>query len=166
MKTFTPMLVFSGIYLFKIIMFKVNNTGTRAAMVISLVCMALTFESHFDANNKHVPLYLTGIPPSVILVAFFVERSINLHTEKDECLRIFNLYNSKFRMCLTHFELVATRVFCFISIIQLSRIELNRTDKSEEIMVIDTTLFIALLYLIATLRSTGQTVLHIVFYQF
>lgn len=138
MKCFTPLLVYAGLYLFKIVMFKIKNTGTRITIFLSLVCTTLAFDSHFDAEyQKHVPLYLTAIAPSLILMAFSIEKSVEIHFERDECRRIFNLYNSKFRMCMTHFELIVTLVFCIMTTLNLAKIELKSTNKAEETLIID-----------------------------
>lgn len=167
MHCFTPLLVFAGLYLFKIVMFKTKNTGTRITIFLSLVFTTMAFDSHFDAEfEKHVPLYLTAIPPSLILMAFSIDKSVEIHFEKDECRRIFNLYNSKFRMCITHFELIVTLVFCIMTTLNLTKLELKGTTKAEDTLIIDEALFTCLIYLILTMRATGQTVLYIVFYQF
>ena len=73
MQCFVPLLVLSGLWLLKIVCFRVKNSIMHLAISISVASMAFAFESHFDNNNENAPLYIVSIPISCILLAISFE---------------------------------------------------------------------------------------------
>lgn len=69
MQCFVPLLVLSGLWLLKIICFRVRNSIMHLAIAISVASLAFAFESHFDNELENAPLYIVSIPISCILLA-------------------------------------------------------------------------------------------------
>ena len=136
-------------------------------MGLSIISCAFVFESHFDENIlNQAPLWLTAVPISCILLASALVNSIDVHSERDECLRIFHGYNSTLRVCLTHFELLVTILYCSFSIYLLYCIEQPHSTEKQDEVLIDTTLLAAFFFLVFTMRQNGQQTLDLLFNQF
>ena len=89
-----------------------KNTPIQVAVALSLISSAFAFESHFDPVINDAPLFLVSVPVSCILLSLSLQNSLDIHYERDECIRIFNGYNDLSRVVVTHFELIITVVYC------------------------------------------------------
>ena len=66
---FTPLLILAGLWLLKILCFRVRNSIMHLAIAISVASLAFAFESHFDNQESNAPLFIVAIPVSCILLA-------------------------------------------------------------------------------------------------
>ena len=123
MGCFTPLLVLSSLWLLKIICFRVKNSIMHLAISISAASMAFAFESHFDNEIENAPLYIVAIPVSCILLAISFQQLLEMYFEADECLVIFNSYDSRLKRFFGIFNAVITFLFVVSSILALYFLE-------------------------------------------
>lgn len=95
-----------------------------------------------------------------------MKNSLEIHSERDECTRIFNGFTSTFRIICCHFELLITIVYCSFSIYLLYCLGQPHSSREQEQVIIDTNLIAAFAYLILTMRQNGQAFLDVIFRQF
>ena len=94
MECFIPLLIFSGLWLFKLLCFKVKNSIMHLAITISVASMAFAFESHFDNDIESAPLFIVAIPVSCILLAIAFQQLLEMYFEPDECMELFHSFDS------------------------------------------------------------------------
>ena len=93
------------------------------AISISAASMAFAFESHFDNEIENAPLYIVAIPVSCILLAISFQQLLEMYFEADECLVIFNSYDSRLKRFFGIFNAVITFLFVVSSILALYFLE-------------------------------------------
>ena len=125
---FTPLLVLSTLWLVKILCFRVKNSIMHLAISISAASLAFAFESHFDNEIENAPLYIVAIPVSCILLAISFQQLLEMYFEADECLVVFNSYDSRLKRFLGIFNAVITFFFVVSSILALYFLEQKYTN--------------------------------------
>ena len=125
---FTPLLILSCLWMLKIICFRVKNSIMHLAICISVASMAFAFESHFDNELENAPLYIVAIPTSCILLAISFQQLLEMYFEEDECLIVFNSFDSRLKRFLGIFNAVVTFLFVVSSILALYFLEQKYTN--------------------------------------
>ena len=128
MECFVPLLVLSGLWLIKITCFRVQNSIMHVAIALSVASMAFAFESHFDNESENAPLYIVAIPISCILLAISFQQLLDMYFESDECLIVYNSYDSSMKRCFGIFNALLTFFFVVSSILALYFLEQKHTD--------------------------------------
>ena len=117
------------------------------AISISVASLAFAFESHFDHELENAPLFIVAIPVSCILLAISFQQLLEMYFEADECLIIFNCYDSKFRRFLGIFNAVITFFFVVSSILALYFLDQKYTNMEDDEKIVHWALFSTLIYL-------------------
>ena len=141
------MLVLSCLWLLKILCFRVKNSIMHLAISISVASMAFAFESHFDNELENAPLYIVSIPISCILLAISFQQLLEMYFEDDECLIVFNSYDSKLKRVLAIFNATVTFFFVVSSILALYFLEQKYTNAQDDRRIVHWALFSTLVYL-------------------
>ena len=136
------------------------------AITISVASMAFAFESHFDNELENAPLYIVAIPISCILLAISFQQLLEMYFEADECLIVFNSYDSRLKRFLGIFNSVVTFFFVVSSILALYFMEQKYTDKEDDRKIVHWALFSTLIYLGVMMPQSGSLVLDMIFCQF
>ena len=166
MPCFVPILILSSLWLIKILCFKVKNSIMHIAILISMASTAFAFESYFDNELENVPLYIVAIPISCILLAISFFDLIEIYFETDECLIVFNSFDSSLKRCLGIFNCVVTFIFVVSSILALYCLEQAYTNHSEDKAIIHWGLFSSIIYLVFMMPHFGSLILDIICSQF
>ena len=90
--------------------------------------MAFAFESHLDNEVEDAPLYIVAIPFSCILLAISAQQLLEMYFEEDECLIVFNSYDSRLKRFFGIFNAVITFFFVVSSILALYFLEQKYTN--------------------------------------
>ena len=91
--------------------------------------MAFAFESHFDNELENAPLYIVSIPISCILLAISFQQLLEMYFEDDECLIVFNSYDSRLKRVLAVVNATVTFFFVVSSIMALYFLEQKYTNQ-------------------------------------
>jgi hypothetical protein len=125
---FIPMLVLSGLWLLKIICFKVKNSIINLAFTFSIASLAFACESKFDNDIQNAPLFIIAIPISCILLSISFSVLTEMYFEPDECIALFNSYDSRFKRMMAIFNVTITVMFVVSLILALYFLELKITN--------------------------------------
>jgi hypothetical protein len=167
MTCFSPILVFAILYVGKILCFKMKHTPLHVVVALSILASLFAFSSHFDLNTaKQTPLYLTVVPSYLILVSLALHNSLDIVSERDECVRLFNGYTSTLKCLCTHLELVFTLLYSVISCFLLFFMYQSFTSATRDVWIIDQNLLAVLVYLLLTIRQNGQAFMDLILFQF
>ena len=160
---FTPLLVLSTLWLVKILCFRVKNSIMHLAISISAASLAFAFESHFDNEIENAPLYIVAIPVSCILLAISFQQLLEMYFEADECLVVFNSYDSRLKRFLGIFNAVITFFFVVSSILALYFLEQKYTNQEDDKRIVHWALFSTLIYLGVMMPQSGSLLLDMIF---
>ena len=120
---FVPMLALAVLWLFKITCFKVKNTYIQLSISISLFSIAFACESRFDNEIENAPLFIVAIPISLILLIISFDQLLAMKFEPDECVALFNSYDSKCKWWLSVINVFFTIAYVGSSIVALYYLE-------------------------------------------
>ena len=166
MKCFIPLLVFSGLWLLKLICFKVKHSIMHLAITLSVASMAFAFESHFDSDIESAPLFIVAIPASCILLAVAFQRLLEMYFEPDQCAELFYCFDSQIKRALAIFNAVVTIIYVVSIILVLYYLEQTYTNNTEDKIIVHWALFSTLLYAVLMMEESGSLMLNLVFNQF
>ena len=93
-KCFIPLLIFSGLWLLKLLCFRVKHSIMHLAITLSVASMAFACQSHFDNDIESAPLFIVAIPASCILLAVAFQRLLEMYFEPDQCIELFYCFDS------------------------------------------------------------------------
>ena len=166
MECFVPLLIFSGLWLLKLICFRVKHSIMHLAITISVASCAFAFESHFDNDIESAPLFIVAIPVSCILLAISFQRLLEMYFEPDESIEIFNCYDSSIKRAMAIFNALVTIVYVVSLILALYYLEQKYTNNEEDKIIVHWALFSTLLYAVLMMEEAGSMMLSIIFNQF
>ena len=153
----------SGLWMLKIICFRIRNSIMHLAIAISVASLAFAFESHFDNELENAPLYIVMIPISCILLAVSFQQLLEMYFEDDECRIVFNSYDSRLKRVLGIFSAVVTFFYVVSSILALYFLEQKYTNQEEDRRIVHWALFSTLVYLGVIMPQSGSLILDLVF---
>ena len=133
------------------------------AISISAASLAFAFESHFDNEIENAPLYIVAIPVSCILLAISFQQLLEMYFEADECLVVFNSYDSRLKRFLGIFNAVITFFFVVSSILALYFLEQKYTNQEDDKRIVHWALFSTLIYLGVMMPQSGSLLLDMIF---
>lgn len=160
---FVPMLILSSLWLLKLVCFNVKNSIMHLAIAMSVISMAFACESKFDNDIENAPLFIVAIPCSCILLAISFQQLLEIYFEPDECVALFNSYDSKFKRILAIFNAVITFAFVVSSILALYFLEQKYTNNEDDKQIVQWVLFSTLCYAALMMEQSGSLVLSLVF---
>lgn len=166
MQCFIPVLVLSCLWLVKLICFNVKNSIMHLAITISVASMAFAFESHFDNQLDNAPLWIVAIPVSCILLAISFQYLCEMYFEPDECLILFNSYDSGLKRFMGVFNAIITFIYVVSSILALYYLEQTYTNNEDDKRIVHWALFSTLIYAGLMMQQSGSLVLDLIFEQF
>jgi len=91
---------------------------------------------------------------------------INCYYEQNECIRIFNLYDTKVKKFMVCFNFAATFLYSVSLISNLYLLDKAHTNEQEDKQIILWALYSTLIYSILMVEATGSYILNIFFDQF
>ena len=133
------------------------------AISISAASLAFAFESHFDNEIENAPLHIVAIPVSCILLAISFQQLLEMYFEADECLVVFNSYDSRLKRFLGIFNAVITFFFVVSSILALYFLEQKYTNQEDDKRIVHWALFSTLIYLGVMMPQSGSLLLDMIF---
>jgi len=111
-------------------------------------------------------MYIISIPMSCILLAISFQQLLEMCFEDDECLIVFNAYDSRMKRFFGIFSAVVTFFFVVSSILALYFLEQKYTNSEEDRRIVHWALFSTLVYLGVIMPQSGSLLLDLVFNQF
>ena len=166
MKCFIPLLIFAGLWLMKLICFKVKHSIMHLAITLSMASCAFAFESHFDTDIESAPLFIVAIPASCILLAIAFQRLLEMYFEPDECMELFYCFDSQIKRALGIFNAIVTIIYVVSIILALYYLEQKYTNNEEDKLIVHWALFSTLLYAVLMMEQAGSLMLNLIFNQF
>ena len=166
MECFVPLLIFSGLWLLKLLCFKVKHSIMHLAITLSIASCAFAFESHFDTDIESAPLFIVAIPVSCILLAISFQRLLEVYFEPDESMEIFYCYDSNIKRAIAIFNAVVTIIYVVSIILALYYLEQKYTNNEEDKIIVHWALFSTLVYAVLMMEQAGSLTLNIIFNQF
>ena len=88
-------------------------------MIVALLMCPFCIESYFDNTRFDAPLYVTALPFCLLAVVAAVTQFLKLRNEKDRSIRLFRGYDSKFKKCLSVFNLVTVFAYSVAIVVAL-----------------------------------------------
>lgn len=110
---FVPLLFAATLGLLKLAFFRSEKPYFTFTISLCCFCIALTFESHFDATAYNAPLWITALPFAAILMLSTLKHLMDVYYEKDPAKRIFYCYDSCMIRFMAILNMFSTFFFFF-----------------------------------------------------
>ncbi|CDW76391.1 UNKNOWN [Stylonychia lemnae] len=111
---FIPILVFFGLAIVKLLLFKVKYLPLNISIAVSILALSILVYYKFDFHIIHIPLFFVAIPISVILLTISMHQGHTLMFEKDQVKKLLYGYNKKFRIIFTVLSCYRRDLFQFV----------------------------------------------------
>jgi len=120
---FVPLLFAATLGLMKLVFFRSEQPFITLTLSLSCFCIALAFESHFDATAYNAPLWITALPFAIILMVATLKHLMDVYCEKDPAKRIFYSYDNCMIRSMAILNMVSTFFFFFAIVAVLYALE-------------------------------------------